>query len=545
MEIVLTGRSSGLGGRDRRGAAGTGAARSRRRRRTAAPVRHAARARSRGGQGDRHRHPPASASPRPTAAPARDEVQDELRERRAEIARLEERISSGGVARRRLTSWSAERGARGPRRDLERGRGAEAAKRDQLRELERVAGLSAGAGPSSCCCASWRRSAPRGARDGPPGRGGGPARRRAPLAQHPGHRDAAVSAGHAAETTVSVVAVALGRLKGRIIGREGRNIRALETITGSTSSSTTRRPCAVGFDPVRREIAKLTLEKLIQDGRIHPARIEEAFYQAQVGDRQPHRRGASRPCSRRTCAAPPRAGEAPRPAEVPHELRPERPRPLDRGPRLAAMMAEELGAARKTARRAALLHDIGKAVSHEVDGPHALVGGELARRYNEPEAVAHAMEAHHNEVELQTVEAVIVQAADALSGARPGPAASRSSTTSSGSRTWREFAARRAGVEKVYAMQAGREIRVIVAGGGQRRRGGDALARHRAGHRAVRWNTRADQDHGDPREPRDRLRALTRRAARCPLAGVEPNRRGEDVVLEHRVEGARCPVLAP
>jgi ribonucrease Y len=127
------------------------------------------------------------------------------------------------------------------------------------------------------------------------------------------------------------------------------------------------------------------------------------------------------------------------------------------------MMAEELGAGAKTARRAALLHDIGKAVSHEVDGPHALIGGELARRYNEPEAVAHAMEAHHNEVELQTVEAVIVQAADALSGARPGARGESLEHYIKRLKDLEEVAARRRGVEKVYAMQAGREIRVIVA----------------------------------------------------------------------------------
>src|SRR3954447_17058794 len=129
---------------------------------------------------------------------------------------------------------------------------------------------------------------------------------------------------------------------------------------------------------------------------------------------------------------------------------------------LASMVADELGAGAKTARRAALLHDVGKAVTHEIEGPHALVGGELARKYGEPEAVAHAMEAHHNEVEPQTVEAVIVQAADALSGARPGARGESLESYVSRLRDLEQLAARHKGVDKVYAMQAGREIRVIV-----------------------------------------------------------------------------------
>jgi ribonucrease Y len=232
-----------------------------------------------------------------------------------------------------------------------------------------------------------------------------------------------LAAGHAAETTVSVVQLPSDDMKGRIIGREGRNIRALENLTG-VDFIIDDTPSAVvlsAFDGVRREVARMTLEKLLQDGRIHPARIEETYYQSK-SELESHIVELGE--------------QAVFEADV-QGLDPELVKILGRlrfrtsygqnvlahsveCAHLAAMMAHELGASAKTARRAALLHDIGKAVSHEIEGPHALVGGDLARRYGENEAVAHAMEAHHNEVEPQTVEAVIVQAADALSGGGPG-----------------------------------------------------------------------------------------------------------------------------
>ncbi len=277
-----------------------------------------------------------------------------------------------------------------------------------------------------------------------------------------------LAAGHAAETTVSVVQLSADDMKGRIIGREGRNIRALENLTG-VDFIIDDTPGAVvlsGFDGVRREIARLTLEKLLQDGRIHPARIEEMYYQAkselegrivQLGEEAVFESGVQ-------------------------GLQPELIRLLGRlrfrtsygqnvlahsieVSQLASMMAEELGAGAKTAKRAALLHDIGKAVTHEIEGPHALVGGELARKYGESEAVAHAMEAHHNEVEPQTIEAVIVQAADALSGARPGARGESLEQYVKRLRDLEQIATRHKGVDKVYAMQAGREIRVMVAPG--------------------------------------------------------------------------------
>jgi ribonuclease Y len=277
-----------------------------------------------------------------------------------------------------------------------------------------------------------------------------------------------LAASHAAETTVSVVQLSSDDMKGRIIGREGRNIRALENITG-VDFIIDDTPGAVvlsAFDGVRRELARLTLEKLLQDGRIHPARIEETYYQTkseleahivELGEQGAFDAGVQslhpelvKTLGRLRFRTSYGQNVLAHSIEVAH---------------LAAMMADELGASPKTARRAALLHDIGKAVTHEVEGPHALVGGELARRYGEDEAVAHAMEAHHNEVEPQTIEAVIVQAADALSGARPGARGESLEQYVKRLRDLEEIATRHPGVDKVYAMQAGREIRVMVAPG--------------------------------------------------------------------------------
>jgi ribonuclease Y len=277
-----------------------------------------------------------------------------------------------------------------------------------------------------------------------------------------------LAAGHAAETTVSVVQLSADDMKGRIIGREGRNIRALENLTG-VDFIIDDTPGAVvlsGFDGVRREIARLTLEKLLQDGRIHPARIEEMYYQAkselenhivELGERAVFDAGVqglhpelAKLLGRLKFRTSYGQNVLAHSIEVSH---------------LAAMMAQELGASPKTARRAALLHDIGKAVTHEMEGPHALVGGELARKYGESEAVAHAMEAHHNEVEPQTIEAVLVQSADALSGARPGARGESLEQYVKRLRDLEQIATRHQGVDKVYAMQAGREIRVMVAPG--------------------------------------------------------------------------------
>jgi ribonuclease Y len=423
--------------------------------------------------GARTSSPAAASAPPPAAGGATpvvptEDAEVELRARRSEIARAEERVLTkeqsldarlAEVARR---EQSLDDRARNLDRDA---KALKEAKRDHVRELERIASLSAGQAKQVLVreiedemrhdrAKAIRRAEEEVRRDAE--------RRSRSILSACMQR---LASGHAAETTVSVVSLQSDELKGRIIGREGRNIRALETLTGIDVivDDTPGTVVLSGFDGVRREIARLTLERLLQDGRIHPARIEESYYQSrseienritEVGEQAVLEAGVG-------------------------VLHPELVKLLGRlqyrtsygqnvlahsieCAHLAAMISEELGASSKTARRAALLHDIGKAVSHEIEGPHALVGGQLARRHKEPEAVAHAMEAHHNEVDMQTVEAVVVQIADALSGARPGARGASLEQYTKRLHDLEEIAGRRPGVERLYAVQAGREIRVIV-----------------------------------------------------------------------------------
>jgi ribonuclease Y len=267
------------------------------------------------------------------------------------------------------------------------------------------------------------------------------------------------------ESSVSVVQLSSDDLKGRIIGREGRNIRAFEQITGVNVviDDTPGVVVLSCFDPVRRETGRVTLEALVADGRIHPTRIEEV-----------HRRSLEQ--VEELCR---RAGEDACLEMGITDLHPELVltmgrlnyrtsygqnvlRHLVESGHIAGMLAAELGLDRTLCARAAFLHDIGKALTHEAEGSHAIVGAELARKYGESEDVAHAIEAHHNEVEPRTVEAVLTQAADAISGARPG--ARRESLDAYLHRLHRleEIASAKPGVEKVFAMQAGRDVRVMV-----------------------------------------------------------------------------------
>jgi ribonuclease Y len=416
--------------------------------------------------------PSEAPSPPPvTAPPAGDgsaAAEAELRERRAEIARIEERLlgKEQSLDVRLAELERQERSLEDRARNLEReAQRQKEARREQLHELQRIAGLSASQAKHILMREledEVRRDAARMVRQlEDETRREADRRARSILATCMQR----IAGGHAAQTTVSVVSLASDDLKGRIIGREGRNIRTLETLTGVDFivDDTPHAVILSAFDGVRREIARLTLEKLLQDGRIHPARIEEAYYQAKseiehhiaevgeqavleanVGAMHPELTKLLGRLHYRTSYGQHVLSHS---IECSH---------------LAALLADELGASSKTARRAALLHDIGKAVTHEIEGPHALVGGQLARRYGETEAVAHAMEAHHNEVEMRTIEAVIVQVADSLSGARPGARGESLEQYAKRLRDLEEIAMRHDGVEKVYAMQAGREVRVIV-----------------------------------------------------------------------------------
>ena len=267
------------------------------------------------------------------------------------------------------------------------------------------------------------------------------------------------ASAHAASTTVSSVTLPSDEMKGRIIGREGRNIRALENLTG-VDVIIDDTPGAVllsGFDGMRREIARLTLQRLIADGRIHPARIEECYGAGQAGGRggdRPRRRAGqlrrqgARPASRAAQGARAPASTARATARTCSATR-------SRSRTWRRSWPPSSGASQKTARRAALLHDVGKALTHEVEGSHAIIGAQLARKNRESAAVVHAIEAHHFEVEPQTIEAVLVQAADAISAARPGARGETMEHYAKRLEDLERIATSKPGVERCFAMQAG------------------------------------------------------------------------------------------
>lgn len=275
-----------------------------------------------------------------------------------------------------------------------------------------------------------------------------------------------LAADHTSQITVSTIHIPSDDLKGRIIGREGRNIRSFEQITGTNLIIDDTPECVTvsTHDPVRREIASVTMQNLISDGRIHPARIEEMFHKAEKYVNQQIKEAAS---------------QATFDTGI-HDLNPELEKILGRlryrtsyGQNvlnhslevayLCGMMASELGLDPVPAKRAGLLHDIGKAVDHEIEGSHAVIGADLARRYGEEPMIVHAIEAHHNDVEPNSVIDVLIQAADAVSAARPGARKENIESYIKRLEKLEEIANSYPGVERTHAIQAGREVRVIVS----------------------------------------------------------------------------------
>ncbi len=395
-------------------------------------------------------------------------VKDEIKQLRADLERREERLAEREQRTHEEARVLDQRAAEldRVRQDLDAQR-AELARLDEDRRavLERTAGLTAEAAKSELVAGiqnQAKREAAlivRGIEDEAQKEGQKRARKIVTLAIQ------RVASEQTSESVVSVLHLPGDEMKGRIIGREGRNIRAFETVTGVNLiiDDTPEAVLLSCFDPVRREVGRLALERLVLDGRIHPQRIEEAYERSKADIEQ-------------LCV---RAGEDALVDLAITDLHPELTNLLGRlryrtsygqnvlkhlveSAHIAGMMASELGMDPVLMKRCTVLHDIGKALTHEVQGSHALIGAEIARRYGEAEDVVHAIEAHHNEVEVKTVEAVLTQAADAISGGRPG--ARRESLEAYIKRLERleQIALAQPGVEKVFAMQAGREIRVMV-----------------------------------------------------------------------------------
>jgi ribonucrease Y len=395
-------------------------------------------------------------------------VKDEVRELRGDLERRETRLADReqrlDEELKRIEDRAQALSQR--KQDLER-RAAELDKldADRSRELERVAGLTSDAAKTELVATienQAKREAALIVRDiehEARSEGEKRARKIVTLAIQ------RVATEQTSESVVSVLHLPGDEMKGRIIGREGRNIRAFESVTGVNLiiDDTPEAVLLSCFDPVRREIARLTLERLITDGRIHPQRIEDAYERGKAEIEQL--------CKRAGEDALVELGLTDMHSELVDLLGRLRYRTsygqnvlrhLVESAHIAGMMASELRLDPMLLKRCTVLHDIGKALTHEVEGSHALIGAEIARRYGEPEDVVHAIEAHHNEVEVRTVEAVLTQAADAMSGGRPG--ARRESLEMYVKRLERleQIAGGHEGVEKVFAMQAGREIRVMV-----------------------------------------------------------------------------------
>jgi ribonuclease Y len=405
---------------------------------------------------------------RELAVRLRAEAEGEVQDRRVEIAKVEERVAQreAELEQKLVELTRREQGIGDREVHLKQLQDElKIVREDALHELERISSMTLGEAKAAMLERSQdlvRHELERSVRQMEEEARTEARRRARALVADALQR---VAASHTAETTVTVVELASDDMKGRIIGREGRNIRALEHLTGVDFivDDTPHAVVLSSFDGIRREVAKLTLEKLMEDGRIHPARIEEMYYLSKAElDEQIHQAGAQA-VFEANCG------------EFNEELVAVLGRLRYRTSygqnvlkhtlevvHLAGIMAAELGAGVKTAKRAALLHDIGKAMTHEVDGSHALVSAQLARRNGETDGVVHAIEAHHHEVQPQTVEAVLLITADAISASRPGARGESLEHYIKRLAALEEIASSKPGVAKAYALQAGREIRVIV-----------------------------------------------------------------------------------
>jgi ribonuclease Y len=405
---------------------------------------------------------------REQAVKLRSDIEAEIRDRRSQLVKLDERLlqREEEVEEKVVELGRREQGIADRETHLKALQEEMKGAREQaLAELQRVAGLTVNEAKQHLLERSEdlvRHELARTVRQlEEEARGEAKRRARALIA------DALqrVAASHTAETTVSVVELPSDDMKGRIIGREGRNIRSLEHLTGVDFiiDDTPQAVVLSSFDGLRREVARMTLEKLIEDGRIHPARIEEMYYQSKAELEDHVRLAGEQAVFEANCG----------------EFHEELVKVLGRlryrtsygqnvlkhtleVVHLTGLMASELQASVKTVKRAAVLHDLGKAMTHEVEGSHALISAQLARRYGESQGVVHAIEAHHYEVQPQTVEAVLLIAADAISASRPGARGESLENYIKRLESLEEIAKQKPGVEKAYALQAGREIRVMV-----------------------------------------------------------------------------------
>jgi ribonuclease Y len=398
----------------------------------------------------------------------RSQVESELKARRDEILRLEQRVASKEENLDRKIEALERRDQDLNRRKEqleEQQQELEELRQRQLREIERVAGLTAGEAKEILL-----QEIDKEIRDD--------AARRLRLIEQEVREKAderarsilataiqRLTTDVVSETTVSVVPIPSDEMKGRIIGREGRNIRALEAATGVDLiiDDTPDAVALASFDPVRREIARVALTRLVTDGRIHPTRVEEMVEKARQEVEETIVKAGEEAAIEAKCP-----GLHPEVLKVFGRLKYRTSYGQNQlmhaieSAHIAGMLAAEIGADVNVARRGALLHDLGKAIDHETEGTHALLGAELARRYNVSPKVVNCIEAHHDEVEPQSVEAIVVQIADAISGARPGARQETLEHYIKRLEALEGVANGFAGVEKAFAIQAGREIRVIV-----------------------------------------------------------------------------------